>query len=172
MPVGSLHQLIVCKQCGLLSTVYTVTVAIYQKNLWDKEIGFQIKTSMIQSLPRFSYWCNPIPPSPPPTVQNTKTWFNTAPVTAPLTPYAFAMPWTNSRLDLVLAFIHCIIDTSSRPYYSFHPPHPFIPLSIFNANKYHSDTSHSLFQPHTHTVPLTSCIVTWPRIDPRASNKL
>ena len=55
MPVGSLHQLIVCKQCGLLSTVYTVTVAIYQKNLWDKEIGFQIKTSTIQSLPRFSY---------------------------------------------------------------------------------------------------------------------
>ena len=34
---------------------------------------------------------------------------------SPLTPYAFAMPWTNSGLDLVLAFIHCIIDTSSRP---------------------------------------------------------
>ena len=159
---------VVWKQYGLLSTVYTMTVAIYQKNLWDKEIGFQMKTSRIQSLPRFSYRCNPIPSSPPPTVQNTKTWLNTA----RLTPYAFAMPWTNSGLDLVLAFIHCIIDTSSRPYYSFYPPHPFIPLSIFTVNKYHSYTSHSWFQLHTHTVPLTSCIVTWPRIDPHASNKL
>ena len=122
MPVGSLHQLIVCKQCGLLSTVYTVTLAIYQKNLWDKEIGFQIKTSMIQLLP---------------TVHKDMIQHS------PSYPLRFCYALDKQGLDLVLAFIHCIIDTSSRPYYSFHPPHPFIPLSIFNANKYHSYTSHS-----------------------------
>ena len=90
--------------------------------------GFQIKTSTIQSLPIFSYWCNPIPSSPPPTVQNTKNMIQHSP-SHPL-PFQSALDkqWARFRACfhprlwyLVWASIHCIIDTSSRPSYSFTP---------------------------------------------------